>query len=264
MSGGVTQPARISQVAIPAEHGGWSLTFEPVLLGLIVAPSAAGVALGIAALVAFLLRTSAKTALVDRRRGRRLPRTILAERVAFAELVVLAAAVAPAFAISEHPFWLPIVVAAPLVMVEIWFDVRSRSRRLVPELLGAIGMGAVAAAIVLAGGGAGTDAAGVWVVLAARSVAAIPFVRVQLRRAKGQAHRFLHSDAAQALAVAAAVAGFALEVVPAAGAAAVIALAVAHAVLVRTRPPRTAILGAQQVVLGLTVVLATGLGMLAP
>ena len=31
-------------VAVPTEHGGWGLTFEPVLLGLIVAPSWAGAA----------------------------------------------------------------------------------------------------------------------------------------------------------------------------------------------------------------------------
>lgn len=41
-------------VAVPSEHGGWGLTFEPVLLGLIVAPSWAGVAIGVAAIVAIL------------------------------------------------------------------------------------------------------------------------------------------------------------------------------------------------------------------
>ena len=33
-------------VAIPTEHGGWGLTLEPVVLGLAVAPSLAGIALG--------------------------------------------------------------------------------------------------------------------------------------------------------------------------------------------------------------------------
>ena len=40
-------------VAMPSEHGGWGLTLEPVLLGLLVAWSGAGVALGIAAFSAF-------------------------------------------------------------------------------------------------------------------------------------------------------------------------------------------------------------------
>ena len=36
-------------VALPDEHGGWGLTAEPVLLGLLVAPSWAGLAIGAAA-----------------------------------------------------------------------------------------------------------------------------------------------------------------------------------------------------------------------
>jgi hypothetical protein len=47
-------------VAIPSEHGGWGLTFEPVLLGLLVEPSWPGVAIGAAALTAFLVRTPLK------------------------------------------------------------------------------------------------------------------------------------------------------------------------------------------------------------
>ncbi|NND04465.1 MAG: hypothetical protein HKN91_16945, partial [Acidimicrobiia bacterium] len=38
--------ASLRAVAVPTEHGGWSLTLEPVILGLIVAPTGSGVALG--------------------------------------------------------------------------------------------------------------------------------------------------------------------------------------------------------------------------
>ena len=55
---------------MPDEHGGWGLTAEPALLGLLVAPSWAGAALGIAAFLAFLVRTPLKLVLVDRWRGR--------------------------------------------------------------------------------------------------------------------------------------------------------------------------------------------------
>lgn len=264
MTEGAGRRVRIRDVAIPSEHGGWSFTIEPVLAGLIVAPSGAGVALGVAAVVAFLLRTAAKTALVDRRRGRRLPRTVLAGRVAVVEAVAVVVLGGLAVALADEPFWPPLLAAAPLVVVELWFDIRSRSRRLAPELLGAVGMGSVAAAVALAGGAPSADAAGLWLVLAARSLAAIPFVRVQLRRAKRQAHRLLDSDAAQALAVLAVASGVVFGSVPAAGLAAVAVLAAFHLVAVRTTPPRTAVLGAQQVVLGLSVVLATALGMLAP
>ena len=113
-------------VAVPTEHGGWGLTLEPGLLGLLVAPSAAGVCLAAAAMVAFVARTPLKVVLVDRRRGRTLPRTRLARRVAAVELVVLAALVAGATVLAEPWFWLPAIVAAPLILVESWFDVRSR------------------------------------------------------------------------------------------------------------------------------------------
>ena len=62
-------------VAMPTEHGGWGLTLEPVLLGLIVAWSGAGAALGVAAFAAFLLRTPAKLVAVDIRRDRWLDRS---------------------------------------------------------------------------------------------------------------------------------------------------------------------------------------------
>ena len=68
-----SQRSRWRSVAIPSEHGGWGLTAEPALLGLLVAPSIAGGVLAVAAVVAFLARTPLKLVLVDRWRRRRLP-----------------------------------------------------------------------------------------------------------------------------------------------------------------------------------------------
>lgn len=254
----------LRSVALPAEHGGWSLTLEPAVLGLAVAPSWAGMWLALAALLAFLARTPLKLALVDRRRERRLERTGLAERVAGVYLAALVAAVAVAAAGARAAFWQPLALAAPLVVVQFVYDVRSRSRRLVPELAGTVGIAAVASAIALAGGFAGREAWGLWVVAAARALAAVLFVRVQLRRAKGQPFRVLESDAAQAAAVTMAAAGFGLAAVPVAGLAALVVLAVTHLALVRIPPAKAPVLGAQQVALGLGVVLATALGVRAP
>ncbi len=251
-------------VALPAEHGGWSLTLEPVVLGLLVAPSAAGWLLGAAAFLGFLARTPLKLALVDRWRKRRLDRTILAERVAAVEIAALGGALVGAAVLGDAALWLPLALAAPLFGVELWFDARSRGRRLVPELAGSVGMGAFAAAIALAGGEARLLAFGLWAVVAARAMAAMPFVRVQLRRAKGQPHSTRHTDAAQAVAVAVAWAGAAVGAVPAAGAIAVTVLAAVHLVAARRAPPPAPVLGAQQVALGLGVVVATALGARAP
>ena len=254
----------VRSLAMPTEHGGWSFTLEPSLLGLIVAPSGAGAALAAAALVAFLAHTPARTALVDRHRGRRLPRTALAERVALVEVALLVVLVVVALLVAEAPFWVPLVVALPLIAVEVSFDARSRSRRLAPELAGTIAMGSVATAIALAGGTDPTVAYGLWLVVAARSLATVPFVRLQLRRGKGQPHAAWHSDVAQALALVVVAVGLAVDAVPVAAVVAIAVLALFQVVAARLPVPKVAVVGAQQVALGLGVVLATALGTLAP
>lgn len=246
-------------VALPAEHGGWSLTLEPVLLGLLVEWSWAGLLLGLAAFTAFLARTPTKVVLVDRWRHRWSDRTRLAATVAVAEIAVLVVLVVLALQLAARPFWLPLAVAAPLVATELWFDMRSRSRRLAPELAGAIGMGSVAAAVALAGGAPSELAYGLWCLLAARSLAAIPFVRLQLRRGHGHAVSAWHSDASQALSLVVVLAGWLSGAVPGAAVLALAGLALFDVVQVRRPPPRAVVVGVQQTVLGLLLVAITAL-----
>ncbi len=256
--------ATYRQVTIPTEHGGWSLTLEPALLGLIVAPSVAGTALAAAALTAFVLRTPLKLVFVDLRRGRRLGRTEKAAQAATGLALVLAVLTAIAALTGERALFWPLLAALPLFAIEFAYDIRSKSRRLLPELLGTIGIGAVVASIVLADDGAPALAYGLWCVVAARAVAAIPFVRLQLRRAKHQPSGVAGSDIAQAIAVGVAFVGTALAGAPAVALAAISGLGGFHAVAARLPVPRVAIIGAQQVVLGLTVVLVAGLAAIAP
>src|SRR5690606_8314064 len=58
-------------VALPAEHGGWSFWLEPILLGLLLAPTIAGLWLALASFGVFLSRQPFKIAWADRQRGRR-------------------------------------------------------------------------------------------------------------------------------------------------------------------------------------------------
>jgi hypothetical protein len=250
-------------VAVPDEHGGWGLTLEPVLLGVLVAPSTGGAALAVAAFVAFLVRTPLKTVLVDRWRHRWLPRTGLAVTVATAEgvLLVLLAVVALA---TSGPSWLvPVVLASPLVALELWFDMRSRSRRLAPELAGAVGIAAVAAAIALAGGKGARLAGALWLVAAARAVAAIPFVRVQIDRLRHGSGSLATSDGASVLGVIVAAGAVVLDHRLAAGAGAVTALAVLQAWQVRQPPVPATALGLRQLLLGLAVVVVAAVGVVA-
>jgi hypothetical protein len=249
-------------VALPSEHGGWGLTLEPVLLGLLVAWSFGGLALGVAALGAFLVRTPLKLVVVDARRDRWLARSSLALRIAVAELVVVVAAVGVAAWRSGWSWIVPVLIALPFIAVELWFDVRSRGRRLVPELCGAVGIAAVAASIAIAGGASGRLALGLWSVLAARAVGAIPFVRVQIFRLRRGQAAVWHSDLAQVAAIAIAAVAVLLDDRLVAGAAGIVAMTIVHTVWVRRPPIPAKRLGMRQMMVGFAVVAITAAGVL--
>jgi len=260
-------PARrrsmLRAVAMPTEHGGWSLTLEPVLLALLVAWSWSGFALGAAAMLAFVARTPVKVVLVDGWRHRWLDRTRLAVRVAAVEIVALVVLVAVAAFTADGRFWLPFVAAAPLIGIELWFDMRSRSRRLIPELAGTVGIGSVAAGIALAGGADARLAVGLWCVIAARGAAAIPYVRTQVFRLHGRPFRRWPSDVAQVLAVAAVTVGWIFDAVPFATIVALAAVGAANIVALRFEPRPPKILGVQQMIFGLAVTIVTAAAVLA-
>ena len=172
---------RIRPVALPAEHGGWGLLCEPIVLGLLLAPSLAGLFLSVAAVGAFLARHPFKLAVYDWRRGRRTPRTALAER--FAMLYVCVATLGLVLAIKSGGvgFLLPLLFAAPIAIIQLLYDSVGRSRTLPAELAGSISIGAVATAIAIAGGWPRPMAFGLWVILAARTVPTILYLRARLR-----------------------------------------------------------------------------------
>ena len=79
---------RLRTVALPAEHGGWGFIVEPVLLGLLIAPSWSGLALAIASMAVFLMRQPLKVLTLDRRRGRQTARTRAARQFFLLYLVL--------------------------------------------------------------------------------------------------------------------------------------------------------------------------------
>jgi len=247
-------------VALPSEHGGWGLTLEPVVLGLVVAWSSAGVALGVAAFAAFLVRTPLKLVVVDLRRERWLDRSRLAMRIAAVELLVMAAAAVVAVAWSGWSWLVPVGIASPFVAVEVWFDVRSRGRRLAPELCGAVGIAAIVAAIVVAGAHDGRLAVALWLVLAGRAVGAIPFVRVQIQRLRRGVGPRWQSDLAQLISVGVGVVAVAFDGRALAGAVGLMALGALQSVWVRMAPIPARRIGLRQMVLGLSLVAATAVG----
>ena len=248
-------------VAIPSEHGGWGLTGEPILLGLLVAFSPSGVAIAAAALLAFLARTPLKLAMIDRRRDRRLPRSVLARRIGAVEVAAIVVLGVLALVVAGWQWTVPVAVALPLFGLELWYDVRSRGRRLVPELSGAVGMGAIAAAIVVAGDGSVRLAVAAWLVLAARSIGAIPFIRAQIARLHRGVANSRSSELFQILAVAVGAVAAVIDPAVLPGSIAVLAIAVAHLVWGRRSPvPAAKVLGLRQMAIGFVLVAVTAIG----
>lgn len=171
----------IRPLALPAEHGAWGLLLEPVVLALLVAPSAAGLLIGFGAVAGFLAHQPLKLAAHDWLR-RRYPRTAVCELLGAANLVAAFLAFGGAWRVAGWTPLMALLPAIPLAAIQFMQDVRMRSRTLIAELCGAAAPAALAAAIALAGGRAMGIALGLAALVLARSVPAVLFVRSAFSR----------------------------------------------------------------------------------
>jgi len=188
MTGFAAMPgsATLRSVALPAEHGGWGFLLEPLLLGLLTAGSGAGLLLAVAAFGVFLIHQPLKIALKDRVKGRRPARTVWAER--FVALYGLMALVPILLLLATMPpsFLIPIALAVPLAGIQALYDARNQSRRLLPEISGALSLAMIAPAIALLAGWQLPAALVLGVIVAMRVVPAILYVRARLRLEHGK------------------------------------------------------------------------------
>jgi len=246
-------PVSIRPLALPAEHGGWGFVLEPVALALLVAPSWAGLAIGIAVVAAFLARHPLRLAAGDWMRRRRFPRTIVCEQLVLIYTAAMIVAIAIATTLTSARILLPFAVAAPLGLAQFAWEVRKRGRALTPEILGAAAAGATAAAIALAGGRTMTLASTLWLLTMLRSIPTIVFVRAVLKRG--------HRSIAVALHIGAVVIALVLwqqHLGPLAAIVAMLLLLVRALIPPRTEPPRR--VGIRELVYGTVTVLLIGVG----
>jgi hypothetical protein len=173
-------------LALPTEHGGWGFLFEPILLGLAVAPSAGGALIAAAFIFGFLTRQPLRLALQDALRGRAYPRTrwcwLFAAGYAAAGVLALGAAVA----VAGWTILIPIGLVAPMGLTQILYDANNRSRALLPELAGTAAMASSATAIAIAGHIRILPAFALAGILVARAVPTILYVRALLMRSHGR------------------------------------------------------------------------------
>ena len=171
---------KLKGIAFPTEHGAWGMVFEPIVAALAVAFSVGGIFIAVAFVGAFLMRQPLRVLMAERAAGRRLPQGPAARRFfGIYSVVFLAGAAGSAVFVGWSSF-LPLFLAAPLALIQIHFDSTRQSRRLAPELAGAVAISSSAAVIALAAGWRAEMAVSLWIIMISRSVPSIFYVRERL------------------------------------------------------------------------------------
>ena len=188
-------------VVIPTEHGGWGFMLEPVLLGLLVAPSWAALLLGLCTVAAFLMRHPLKITRVDQRRGLSSERTQRA-RVVIAFLALVAGFCFVGALWLEGPAFLtPLAMAVPFGAVYLYYDLTKPGRTLQAELTGPPALAFVASSMAVMDGWPMLNALALWAALTLRAVPSVLYVRARIRLDRGRAPDIIWPIMAHVLAL---------------------------------------------------------------
>ncbi len=235
---------------------------EPLLLGLLLAPSVAGLFLALAVIGVFLIFQPLQLALKDVFKGKRYARTPWAVRFAAGYGLLALIGVIGAALTAGSAFWLPVLPALPIAALQVFLVIRGKGRSALAEVSGAVALGASAAAIVSASGWTPVAAWALWLVLAMRAASSILYIRVRLRRARGEEANRSPAMIASVVAVVAIGACVSAGALPwTAVAAMMILLARAtYYLYVPQKPVRTPIIGVHEVGFGVLTVVMVAIG----
>jgi hypothetical protein len=236
------------------EHGGWGFLLEPIALALIVAPSAAGIAVAVAAVAGFLARHPLRLALSDLQRRKRYARTAVCARLATAYAAAAVLALVAAVHLAGARIFVPLALASPLAAFQFLYDIRRQGRALVPEIAGVAAMGALAASIVIAAEQSVALASALWCLALLRSIPAIVFVRAALGK-----NRLAHAIVLHIVAVAGSIVLWRSGLAPLAAVVAMGGLLVRASIRKwRVEPARS--VGIRELGYGAAFILLTGIG----
>ena len=161
---------------------------------LLVAWSWDGFVLSIGALAAFLLHQPLKTAVRDRMAGRRAPRSIWAERFAVVYALVAAASLGWIAWTAPSRVVVALLIFAPLAAIQLAYDLRGKSRDLIPEIAGAAALAGIAVAIAMLDGWMFGPAMGLWGILVA-AIRAVDRLRSRATAARAwKGRKIRHGD----------------------------------------------------------------------
>lgn len=178
-----TCSASFRSLVLPKEHGSWSFAFEPLILGLAVAPSRPGLVFALAVVAGFFIRRPLKLAVtlapVDERCQPALRWAVLWSALALAGL-------GGTLQLSSWLALWPLLLAIPFGAIFLWFDLRNDMRDAEAELAGSTTFALLPATVALLAGWSSAAALGLAAIMITRSFPTVLAVRSYLRRAKGQ------------------------------------------------------------------------------
>jgi hypothetical protein len=160
---------------------------EPLLLGLLVAPSLAGVLLTVATIAAFFLRQPLKITLVDRRRHLFTARTARARTSSVALALIAAFSFGASIWLAGPSFLTPLMLALPFAAVFLFYDLSRPGRTVQAEVTAPLALAGVTAAMAVIDGWPLANALALWAALGLRAVPAVVYVRARLRLDRGRA-----------------------------------------------------------------------------
>jgi len=178
-----TKEAEMNQVLppwrtlLPPEHGSWFMLGFPLVLGLLLRPTWAGLLLGLAALALFLARPP-------------LRRVLSGQRDAQLRALVLFTGLAGtlglgALRLAGPQILIPLACLSPLVFLALWADKQRAVRSLWVELAAQGAFAGLAATMLVAGGSSLGEAGRAWLFITLVGGANLAHVRRRL----GQAHQ---------------------------------------------------------------------------
>ena len=173
-----------AQLTLPKEHGSWSLALEPVAFGLLMAPSATGAALALAAVSGFFLRRPLKLLMAGKHDSRQPIALICATILALLGLSGLWLA-AKFGAVGG---WWPLLPAALAGAVFAWCDGRNGAHEGAAELAGAVAFALLPAAFGALAGWSLVASLALAAMMLVRSVPTVLTVRASIRIRKGRTY----------------------------------------------------------------------------
>jgi hypothetical protein len=174
--------ARAATIFLPKEHGSWSLAFEPLAIGMLLAPSSAGVALLAAAMAGFFARRPFKAAFAARHSpARRDAREALG--------MLLSLALAGGFGVlvlgDAVALW-PLLLALPCGLLFAYFDGQGEGRAAAAEVAGSAAFAMLPAVFATLAGWSAGAALSLATLALVRSVPTVLTIRTFLRQRKGE------------------------------------------------------------------------------